>query len=166
VEKAAIGIGSNLGDSVRTCLDAIEALRNGPAVSILKTSSFFRTRPVGFAGQNWFVNAAVLCETALEPQPLLDFLLELEKDFGRVRTVRWGPRTLDLDIIFFGSRQVDLPGLQIPHPRMHERLFVLAPLAEVEPEWVHPALGLSVDQMRDRLLETDHGQEIQKLDVS
>ncbi len=165
MEKAAIGIGANLGDSVRICLDAIETLRNYPAVNILGVSSLFRTKPVGYAEQNWFVNAAVLCETALGPQQLLDFLLELEKSFGRVRTLRWGPRTLDLDIIFFGSRRIDQPGLKIPHPLMHERLFVLAPLAEVEPEWVHPALGLSVNQMLDSLLQSDHAQEIQKLDV-
>jgi 2-amino-4-hydroxy-6-hydroxymethyldihydropteridine diphosphokinase len=165
VEKAAIGIGGNLGDSVRICLDVFETLRNEPAVSILRTSSLFRTKPVGYAGQNWFVNAAVLCETALEPQQLLDLLLNIEKSYGRVRTVRWGPRTVDLDIIFFGNRQIDLPGLGIPHPLMHERLFVLAPLAEVDAQWVHPALGLSVSQMLDHLLRSDHGQEIQKLEV-
>lgn len=165
MEKAAIGIGSNQGDSIRICLEAIALLREDPAVNILRASSLFGTKPVGYAEQNWFVNAVLLCETALEPRQLLDLSLEMEKAFGRVRTIRWGPRTLDLDIIFFGGRIIDLPGLKIPHPLMHERLFVLAPLAEVEPDWVHPALGLNVRQMLDRLLQSDHGQEIRKLET-
>jgi 2-amino-4-hydroxy-6-hydroxymethyldihydropteridine diphosphokinase len=163
VEKAAIGLGSNLGDPVRNCLDALDLLQKHPAVNIVKTSSLYRTKPVGFAGQDWFVNGAVLCETSLEPLDLLDFLLGLEKSLGRVRTIRWGPRTLDLDILFYGNRQMDLPNLQIPHPRMQDRLFVLVPLTEIEPDWVHPVSGLRVREMLDLLLQRDHQQEIHKL---
>ncbi|MFZ2446474.1 MAG: 2-amino-4-hydroxy-6-hydroxymethyldihydropteridine diphosphokinase [Syntrophobacteraceae bacterium] len=165
MEKAAIGLGSNQGDSVRTCLDVIELLRKHPAVYMFGASSLYRTKPVGFAGQAWFINAAVVFETALEPRPLLELLLDIENNYGRVRTLRWGPRTLDLDMLYYGDRKVDLPDLVAPHPRLHERLFVLAPLAEIEPGWVHPVLGLSVQEMLDRLLQSDHGQEIQKLDI-
>lgn len=163
MEKAAIGLGSNLGDPVRICLDALELLQRHPAIRIVKSSSLYRTKPVGFTGQDWFVNAAVLCETALEPSALLDFLFELEKEFGRVRTIKWGPRTLDLDILFYGNRRMDLPGLKIPHPLIQERLFVLAPLAEIESEWIHPVSGLRVREMLDLLLQRNHQQEIQKL---
>jgi 2-amino-4-hydroxy-6-hydroxymethyldihydropteridine diphosphokinase len=163
VEKAAIGIGSNQGDSVRICSDVFDLLQKHPAVSIVKASSLYRTKPVGFTGQDWFVNAAVLCETSLEPLALLDFLFELETSFGRVRTIRWGPRTLDLDILFYGNRQLDLPGLKVPHPQLQNRLFVLVPLAEIEPDWVHPGSGLRVQEMLDRLLQLDHQQEIHKL---
>ena len=88
----------------------------------------------------------------------------MEKSFGRVRTVKWGPRTLDLDILFYEDIQLDLPGLKVPHPLMSERLFVLAPLAEIEPDWVHPGLGLTVHEMLNRILELDHQQEIQKVE--
>lgn len=163
VERAAIGLGGNLGDPVGTCLEALGMLKEHPAVRIVRASSFYRTKPVGFADQEWFINAAVLCETSLEPLDLLDFLLELEKAFGRVRTIRWGPRTLDLDILFYGNRRIDLPGLKIPHAEMQDRLFVLAPLAEIDPGWVHPASGLRVREMLDMLLQRDHQQEIFKL---
>lgn len=120
---------------------------------------------MGFAGQDWFVNAAVLCETSLEPLALLDYLLDLENSFGRVRTVKWGPRTLDLDILYYGNRRMDLASLRIPHPQMQDRLFVLVPLAEIEPEWIHPESGLRVREMLDLLLKRDHQQEIQKLSI-
>ncbi len=164
MKKAAIGIGSNQGDSVRICLDAIEGLRNHPAINILLASSLYRTKPVGVTGQEWYINAAVLCETSLAPPELLDFLLGLEKSFGRVRTVKWGPRTLDLDILFYEDLKLDIPGLTVPHPLMHERLFVLAPLAEIDPDWIHPGVGLSVREMLDRLKLSDHQQEIFKME--
>ena len=120
---------------------------------------------MGFPGQGWFVNAAVLCETSLEPLALLDYLLDLENSFGRVRTVKWGPRTLDLDILYYGNRRMDLTSLKIPHPQMQDRLFVLVPLAEIEPEWIHPVSGLRVREMLDLLLKRDHQQEIDKLSI-
>lgn len=165
MEKSAIGIGSNQGESIRICLDVFDLLQKHPEINILSTSSLYRSKPMGLAGQDWFINAAALFETGLEPQSLLDLALELERNFGRVRTIRWGPRTLDIDILFYGNRRIDSPGLKIPHPRLHERLFVLAPLAEIEPDWVHPVLGLSVRDMLDRLLQSDSDQEIQKLGI-
>lgn len=165
MEAAAVGIGSNIGDSLRICMDAVDLLQKHPSVNILRASSYYRTKPVGFTEQDWFVNAAVLCETALGPEDFLEVLLELEQQFGRERKIKWGPRTLDLDLLFYGSQQIDRKKLKLPHPLLHERLFVLAPLAEIEPDWVHPGLGLSVRQMLARLSETDHQQEIQKLEM-
>lgn len=165
MEAAAVGIGSNIGDSLRICMDAVDLLQKHPSVHILRASSYYRTKPVGFTEQDWFVNAAVLCETALGPEDFLEVLLELEQQFGRERKIKWGPRTLDLDLLFYGSRQIDREKLKLPHPLLHERLFVLAPLAEIEPDWVHPGLGLTVRQMLARLSETDHQQEIQKLEM-
>ncbi|MGC8495168.1 MAG: 2-amino-4-hydroxy-6-hydroxymethyldihydropteridine diphosphokinase [Syntrophobacteraceae bacterium] len=164
MKKAAIGIGSNLGDSIRICRDVFDRLRNHPAIFGVKFSSLYRTSPVGDNAGGWFINGAALVETLLAPEALLDVLLEIERDFGRVRTIKWGPRTLDLDILFYENSQIDLPRLKTPHPLMSERLFVLAPLAEIEPEWIHPANGLSVREMLDRLLAADHGQQIQKLE--
>ncbi|SPF33236.1 2-amino-4-hydroxy-6-hydroxymethyldihydropteridinepyrophosphokinase [Syntrophobacter sp. SbD1] len=164
MKKAAIGVGSNQGDSVRICLEVFNLLRNHPAVSIFRASSLYRTSPVGEQEQDWFINAAVVVQTRLEPLALLELMLDVEKSFGRVRTKKWGPRTLDLDILFYENIQLDLPGLKVPHPLMSERLFVLKPLAEIEPDWVHPVLGLSVYEMLNRLVEFDHQQQIQKLE--
>jgi 2-amino-4-hydroxy-6-hydroxymethyldihydropteridine diphosphokinase len=116
------------------------------------------------AEQDWFINAAVLVQTRLQPQALLALLLEVEKSSGRVRTVKWGPRTLDLDILFYEDIQLDLPGLRVPHPLMSERLFVLKPLAEIELDWVHPELGTSVQEMLNRILVLDHRQQVRKLE--
>jgi len=164
VKKAAIGIGSNQGDSIRICREVIELLRNHPAVGIMRASSLYRTSPVGVSGQQWFINAAVVLHTVLEPTELLGVMLEMEKSFGRVRTTKWGPRTLDLDILFYEDLQIDLPGLKVPHPLMSERLFVLKPLTEIEPDWLHPGLGLTVHEMLNRVLRIDQQQQIQKLE--
>jgi len=165
VKKAAIAVGSNQGDSVRICREVFEVLQKHPAINILRTSSLYRTSPVGPVEQDRFINAAVLLQTGLEPQALLAFMIEVEKSFGRVRTVKWGPRTLDLDLVFYENIQLDSPVLKVPHPMMSKRLFVLMPLAEIEPDWVHPGLGLSVHQMLNRILELDDQQEIQKLEM-
>ncbi len=164
MKKAAIGVGSNQGDSVRICRDVFDLLRKHPAIGIVKTSALFRTSPVGIKEQEWFINAAVSLYTRLAPLALLDLMIEVEKSFGRVRTVKWGPRSLDLDIIFYEDLQLDLPELKVPHPLMSDRLFVLAPLAEIEPAWVHPALGLTVREMLNRILKLDHQQECHKLE--
>jgi 2-amino-4-hydroxy-6-hydroxymethyldihydropteridine diphosphokinase len=164
MNNTAIAIGSNQGNSARICRDASALLQKLPSIHILRASSLYRTKPVGVTEQDWFINGALLCETSLEPQALLELLHELENEFGRVRAQRWGPRTLDLDILFYGDLQLDLPGLKLPHPRMHERLFVLAPLAEIEPDWVHPGLGLSVREMLDRVLLIEPNQEVYKLE--
>ena len=134
VVRAAIALGSNMDDpesQVRRGFDDIAAL---PATRILARSSLYRTAPVGYADQPDFINACALVETSLAPRALLDKLLAIEQRHGRVRTIRNGPRTLDLDIILYGDRHIDEPGLCVPHPRAREREFVLKPLLEVWPD--------------------------------
>jgi 2-amino-4-hydroxy-6-hydroxymethyldihydropteridine diphosphokinase len=137
-ERAAIALGSNIEDpeaQVTRAFDEISAL---PQTRLIKRSRLHRTKPVGYADQPDFVNAMALVETALEPRALLDALLAIERKHGRKRTIPNGPRTLDLDIIIYGERVIDEPGLHIPHPRAHEREFVMAPLREVWPGVVIP----------------------------
>lgn len=142
-----IGFGGNQGDSEVICRDAVRRLSQWDGFRVLAVSSLYRTEPIGHLDQEWFVNGVILGETTLEPSDLLAALLTVESRFGRVRTVRWGPRTLDLDVIFYGDRVVDLENLRIPHPRAHERRFVLEPAAELIPDFVHPVLGLSVREL-------------------
>ncbi len=160
-----MGFGSNQGESVRICLEAIECFRNHPLISVLKVSSLYRTHPVGLMDQEWFVNGAFLCETRLSPLDLLDFCLQVESRFGRVRQIRWGPRTLDLDILFFGQQVLDLPLLQVPHPRLHERRFVLVPLAEIAPFWKHPQRQMTITQMLSHLSPREGDQEVIRMDI-
>ncbi|MFP5213774.1 MAG: 2-amino-4-hydroxy-6-hydroxymethyldihydropteridine diphosphokinase [Acidobacteriota bacterium] len=164
MEQVLIGFGSNMGDSVRICREAVEMFRRHPLIEVLRVSSLYRTKPVGFIDQPWFINGAIACETKLEPEELLDVTLGIERDFGRVREIHWGPRTLDLDILLFGSRLMDLPRLTLPHPRLHERLFVLAPLSEIAPEHVHPSLGLTVRELLADFLALETGQEIERFE--
>jgi 2-amino-4-hydroxy-6-hydroxymethyldihydropteridine diphosphokinase len=165
VKQAAIGVGGNLGDTVSICREVFHLLEHHRAIDSVECSSLYSTSPVGSDAGGWFVNAAVLVKTVLEPLALLDVMLEIESRFGRVRTIKWGPRTLDLDLLFYENRQIDLPRLKVPHPLMGERLFVLAPLAEIAPQWRHPGSRRSVRQMLDQLLKTEHGQQIKKLEL-
>jgi 2-amino-4-hydroxy-6-hydroxymethyldihydropteridine diphosphokinase len=166
MEQVLIGFGSNLGDSVQTCVAALERLRMHPLLRVLKTSSFYRTSPLMLTAQPWFINGVVLCETDLSPEDLLGVILEIEKDFGRDRQIRWGPRILDLDLLAYGDRQVDLPILTIPHPRLHERRFVLEPLLEIAPDWVHPTLNIPARNLLSAMGEEDDTQEVQRLESS
>ena len=132
--RAAIALGSNLEDpeaQVRRGFDDIAAL---PKTKLLARSSLYRTAPVGYANQPDFINACALVETDLAPRQLLEALLAIERRHGRVREIPNGPRTLDLDIIVYGDQRIDEPGLTVPHPRAHEREFVMKPLREVWPE--------------------------------
>lgn len=146
--KAVIALGSNLEDpeaQVRRALAEIAAL---PDTWVTARSSLHRTKPVGYADQPDFINACALVETRLAPRALLEGLLAIEKKHGRVREIPNGPRTLDLDIVLYGGTQVDEPGLHIPHPRAHERQFVIAPLLEVWPDAVIPGRGPARDFAR------------------
>jgi 2-amino-4-hydroxy-6-hydroxymethyldihydropteridine diphosphokinase len=136
---ALIGLGSNLGDRVVNLEGAIVALSKTPGVAVLKVSSFHETEPVGGpAGQGKFLNAAAALETTLDPNSLLHVLQEIEGRFGRVRTVHWGERTLDLDLLLFDDRIIQTSEIEIPHPRINTRRFVLEPLLEVAPGLVDP----------------------------
>jgi len=145
VARAFVGIGANLGDAAAQVRAAIEALAAQPGTSLVASSSLYRTAPVGFAAQPDFVNAAVILATSLDPRALLETLLAIERGFGRVRAFRDAPRTLDLDLLLYDDRVIDEPGLTVPHPRLHERAFALAPLVELDPECVIPGRGLARD---------------------
>jgi len=142
MHTAYIGIGSNLGEREVTIRDALELLAADPELEVEAVSSIRETDPVGVVDQPRFLNAAIRLTTDLAPHALLERLLAVEQQLGRVRTgERYGPRTIDLDLLLYGDEIVDEPGLQVPHPRLAERRFVLEPLAELDPGLVVPGLG-------------------------
>lgn len=144
-ERAFVALGSNLGERALRLEAALAGLRATPGVRAVEVSPVYETAPVGPPGQGPFLNAVVLLETELSPRALLARLQELERAAGRVRSgVRNEARALDLDLLFFGAHCLDEPDLVVPHPRLHERPFVLAPLRDLAPELVHPRLGVSV----------------------
>jgi 2-amino-4-hydroxy-6-hydroxymethyldihydropteridine diphosphokinase len=145
VPRAVIGLGANLDDPVAQLRAAIAAIGALPQTHVLAVSSFYRTAPVGFRDQPDFVNAAVAVDTELAPRALLDALAAVERAAGRERTFRDAPRLIDLDILLYDERVVDEPDLAIPHPRLHERAFALAPLVEVAPDAVVPGRGRAAD---------------------
>jgi len=144
---AYIGLGSNLGDREETLRGALQALRECEGVEVGAVSRFLETEPVGGPPQGRFLNAAAEIRTTLTPEELLRTLHEIEDRFGRERTVRWGPRTLDLDVLLYGDAVIDTADLQVPHPLLHERAFVLEPLCEIAPALVHPTLGRTPAQL-------------------
>jgi len=148
---AAIALGSNLGDSAQILRGALLALDRVEGLKVVATSSWYRTAPVG-PPQPDYLNGCALLATTLGPEQVLTHLLRIEQQFGRVRRVRWGPRSLDLDLLFYGDRTLDLPHLTLPHPRMGDRAFVLVPLADIAPHWQHPHTGETV---AERLAQLD-----------
>ncbi|SDZ97220.1 2-amino-4-hydroxy-6-hydroxymethyldihydropteridine diphosphokinase [Microbulbifer marinus] len=139
MQRVYIGLGSNLAEPEKQLRSALEAMDTIPATRLLRSSSFYRSAPVGPGEQPDYINAVAELETELAPLALLDRLQAIEAAHGRERSIRWGARTLDLDILLFGREQIDVPRLQVPHPRMAERNFVLLPLAELEPELQLPS---------------------------
>jgi 2-amino-4-hydroxy-6-hydroxymethyldihydropteridine diphosphokinase len=142
VTRAYVGLGANLGDREATLRAAVEALAAEDGIEVAAVSTLRETDPVGVGDQPRFLNGAVAVETTLAPHELLDRLLAVERRFGRVRVPgEHGPRTLDLDLLLYGGDRIDEPGLTVPHPRVHERRFVLEPLAELAPGLVVPGRG-------------------------
>ncbi|HZR70082.1 MAG TPA: 2-amino-4-hydroxy-6-hydroxymethyldihydropteridine diphosphokinase [Burkholderiales bacterium] len=155
-EKAFIGLGANIGDPGRQLRNALAALDGIPGTRLMRASSLWRTAPVGYAAQPDFVNAVAEVETAQAPRALLEALLAIEKRFGRERSFANAPRTLDLDLLLYGDRVLSEQGLELPHPRMHERAFVLAPLVEIAPEVEIPGKGRAhalLARCRDQRIE-------------
>jgi len=147
-----IALGSNVGDRAATLARAIELLRETPGIQVTRVSGWYETAPVGGpADQGLYLNGAAVLTTSLGPEALLLSLLAIEQQLGRVRTVKWGPRTIDLDLLLYDSLVIDRLGLQIPHPRMAERRFVLAPAAEVAGDMRHPVLGCSIRELLSRM---------------
>ena len=155
--RTAIGLGSNVGDRAQHIGNAVGALAE--LGRLIRVSPLYETAPVGGPEQGPYLNAVVLIDTELAPQELLQRCLEIEKDAGRTRRERWGPRTLDLDILLYGDTELDEPGLTVPHPRMTERRFVLEPLLEVWPDAALPD-GTPLSS----LLPTVAGQGVRRLE--
>jgi 2-amino-4-hydroxy-6-hydroxymethyldihydropteridine diphosphokinase len=140
--RAYVGLGSNMGDREQMLWSAVHMLAFSPELDVVAVSAFRETEPVGIVDQPRFLNAAVAVETDLDPRALLDLLLSVERELGRTRDgPRFGPRTIDLDLLLYADEGVDEPGLCVPHPRLHERKFVLEPLAELDPHLQVPGRG-------------------------
>jgi 2-amino-4-hydroxy-6-hydroxymethyldihydropteridine diphosphokinase len=146
LQQVAIALGSNLGESRSTLDEALKALDRNEGVRVVRRSSWYRSAPIGPV-QPDYVNGCALLEVALAPEALLDVLQATENLFGRVRAERWGPRTLDLDLILYSSQRIATERLEVPHPRMAERAFVLLPLAEIAAEWIDPISGRPVGEL-------------------
>lgn len=142
----AIALGSNLGNSHAILEAAIETLAQTPGVILKARSHWYKTKAVG-PPQPDYLNGCAILQVTMIPQLFLENLLEIEKQFGRIRKERWGPRLLDLDLLLYNDLILDTPYLKIPHPRMRERAFVLVPLAEIAPNWVEPVSGRTIQQL-------------------
>ncbi len=155
---AYIGIGSNLGNKLDQCNRAVNEILKVDNNRLLASSSFFKTRPIGYTSQDWFINGVIKIETELNPFDLLQTLKSIEFRMGREETFRWGPRIIDLDILFYDEIEINTPELQIPHPQIPHRQFVLIPLSEIDKDLVHPTFKKTIKDLLEELKE-DQGVE-------
>ena len=157
-ETAYLSLGSNLGDRAANLRAAVAQLDT--VGHLLAVSALYETQPVDVPGQPWFLNCVAAIETDKTPRELLQFALRVEAVMGRLRMSKKGPRKIDIDVVLFGDRVVDEPGLKIPHPEMHRRRFVLEPLVEIAPEASHPELGKTAQELLAALVP---GQTVRRL---
>ncbi len=159
-KRVYLSLGSNVGDREANLNSAIARLET--IGEIVAVSSFYETEPVEVAAQPWFLNCAVAVETEKMPKQLLAAILDIEQQMGRRRVRKKGPRTIDIDILLFGNSIVDTQGLTVPHPAMHQRRFVLEPLAEIAPEVRHPVFKRTIRELRDAL---PAGQAVRRIEA-
>lgn len=148
-----LGLGSNIGNREENINSAIKKLSK--EIKIINISKFIETEPYGYTNQPKFINCAIEGETNLTPYELLDFCLNIEKEMGRIREIRWGPRNIDIDILFYGNLIINSNILTIPHPEIEKRLFVLEPLNEIAPDFIHPILKKTIRNLYNELLSKE-----------
>lgn len=158
---AFISIGSNMGNKLANCRNAVATIQKTNVGRIIARSKVYHTEPVDFIDQDWFLNAALKIETPLEPLGLLNALQQIQKSIGRkIGGIRFGPRIIDLDVIFYDDLTFEHERLLIPHPRMHKRRFVLQPICDIDPQIVHPVLEQTVGQLLLQIKDKDNDQRI------
>jgi 2-amino-4-hydroxy-6-hydroxymethyldihydropteridine diphosphokinase len=156
-----ISIGSNMEDPLENCRRGIDALCRNAEVALIERSPWYKTQPVDYVDQNWFINSVISAKTRLSPFELLEKTQRIQNRLGRKSDgVRFGPRVIDLDIIFYDDLLIDTAHLVIPHPRMHKRRFVLQPICDIDPTVMHPGLGRNVQELLNQLVIDD--QDIQR----
>lgn len=151
--KVYIAIGSNMGNKEKNLLSAIELINKSTVIKVVNVSKFYETEPVGYVDQDNFLNGAIEVKTLLSPRGLMKFMLEKEKELKRERIIKWGPRTIDLDILLYDNLVTCEQDIIIPHPRMEERMFVLKPLADIAPYIVHPLLNKRIVDLMNKFIE-------------
>lgn len=157
-----IGIGSNLGNALKNCHDAVGSLTRVRETELMRVSSFYETEPVGIESQNYFVNAVIEVRTSLSARHLFQELQNIEKNMGRKREVKGGPRIIDLDLLFYGHDLIQETDLTVPHPEMHKRRFVLEPLCELTSCLIHPVFCISIRGLKERVTDNKIVRMIEK----
>jgi len=157
---AYIGIGSNLGTPGKNCVEAIEKISINNDIKIVSKSSFYQTAPIGHINQDWFINLVIKIDTQLNPNELMSFLLNIESEMGRIRKEKWGPRLIDLDLLFYDNLILNQKEITLPHPEIQNRKFVLTPLNEIAENLTHPILKRTIKFL---LQELSDDAEVKKL---